>query len=37
VLLQHHRGYDVDGLAARARRFIDTRGAVTPSERAERL
>ena len=37
VLLQRHRGYDVDGLAARARRFLDTRGAVTPSERAERL
>ena len=37
VLLQHHGAYAVDDLAARARRFLDTRGAVTPSEHAERL
>ena len=37
VLLQHHRAYAVDDLAARAKRFLDTRGVVTPSERAERL
>jgi hypothetical protein len=37
VLLQRHRGYDVDALAARSRRFLDTRGAVTPSAHAERL
>jgi UDP-N-acetyl-D-mannosaminuronate dehydrogenase len=37
VLLQQHRGYDVDALAALATRFLDTRGTVTPSDRAERL
>ena len=37
VLLQHHRAYDVDALADRAQRFLDTRGAVTPRERVERL
>jgi len=37
VLLQRHRGYDVDALAARSRRFLDTRGTVTPSAHAERL
>ena len=37
VLLQHHRDYDVDALAARSRRFLDTRGVVTPTARAERL
>ncbi|CAN7196477.1 nucleotide sugar dehydrogenase [Terrabacter sp. LjRoot27] len=37
VLLQRHRGYDVDALAAASRRFLDTRGAVTPGDRAERL
>jgi nucleotide sugar dehydrogenase len=37
VLLQHHRDYDVDALAARARRFLDTRGAVTPGPGVERL
>ena len=37
VLLQHHGAYAVDDLAAGARRFLDTRGAVTPSEHAERL
>ena len=37
VLLQHHRDYDVDALAARSRRFLDTRGVVTPTARAARL
>jgi UDP-N-acetyl-D-glucosamine dehydrogenase len=37
VLLQHHRAYDVDDLADWARRFLDTRGVVTPSSHAERL
>jgi nucleotide sugar dehydrogenase len=37
VLLQHHRDYDVDALAARARRFLDTRGAATPGPGVERL
>ncbi|GAA5018997.1 nucleotide sugar dehydrogenase [Terrabacter aeriphilus] len=37
VLLQHHRSYAVDDLAARSRRFLDTRGVVTPGERSERL
>jgi nucleotide sugar dehydrogenase len=37
VLLQHHRDYDVDALAAGSRRFLDTRGVVTPTARAERL
>ena len=37
VLLQQHRDYDVDALAGRARRFLDTRGAATPGDRIERL
>ncbi|TQM57317.1 nucleotide sugar dehydrogenase [Humibacillus xanthopallidus] len=37
LLLQHHRGYDVDDLARRSRRFLDTRGVVTPGPRVERL
>jgi len=37
VLLQRHRGYDVDALARVSRRFLDTRGVVTPGEHAERL
>jgi len=37
VLLQRHRDYDVDALARASRRFLDTRGVVTPSEHAERL
>ncbi|HET7802028.1 MAG TPA: nucleotide sugar dehydrogenase [Humibacillus xanthopallidus] len=37
ILLQHHRGYDVDDLARISRRFLDTRGAATPAPRVERL
>ena len=37
VLLQHHSSYDVDALAGLAQRFLDTRGAVTPRDRVERL
>ena len=37
LLLQHHRDYDVDRLAGLSRRFLDTRGVVTPRERIERL
>ncbi|WP_020142005.1 nucleotide sugar dehydrogenase [Terracoccus sp. 273MFTsu3.1] len=37
VLLQRHRGYDVDALARASQRFLDTRGVVTPGEHAERL
>ncbi|MGO4664142.1 nucleotide sugar dehydrogenase [Terrabacter sp. 2TAF16] len=37
VLLQRHRDYDVDALARASRRFLDTRGVVTPSEHVERL
>jgi UDP-N-acetyl-D-glucosamine dehydrogenase len=36
VLLQNHTSYDVDGLAAKAKRFFDTRGVAT-SESAARL
>ncbi|QKE85535.1 nucleotide sugar dehydrogenase [Arthrobacter sp. NEB 688] len=37
VLLQNHRGYDVDVLAGASKRFFDTRGVVTPRDRAHRL
>ena len=37
VLLQNHRGYDPDALAAASQRFFDTRGVVTPGDRAHRL
>ncbi len=37
VLLQRHRCYDVDALAAKARRFLDTRGTAPPSVTVERL
>jgi nucleotide sugar dehydrogenase len=37
VLLQRHRSYDVDRLAARSRRFLDTRGSATPRRHVERL
>ncbi|MFD8591281.1 nucleotide sugar dehydrogenase [Streptomyces sp. NPDC059637] len=36
VLLQHHRTYDLQGLAAKARLLLDTRGA-TPAGAAHRL
>nr|WP_306238222.1 nucleotide sugar dehydrogenase [Ornithinimicrobium sp. HY1745] len=37
VLVQNHREYDVDALAAAATRFFDTRGKATSSERVSRL
>jgi UDP-N-acetyl-D-mannosaminuronate dehydrogenase len=37
ILVQNHREYDVDALAAAAQRFLDTRGVVTEGERIERL
>ncbi len=37
VLLQRHRCYDVDALAAKARRLLDTRGTAAPSVTVERL
>ncbi len=37
ILVQNHREYDVDALAAASRRFLDTRGVVTRGERIERL
>ncbi|WP_323096025.1 nucleotide sugar dehydrogenase [Intrasporangium sp. YIM S08009] len=37
VLLQRHRGYDVDRLAALSKRFLDTRGSATPRPHVERL
>ena len=37
VLVQNHSTYDVDALAATARRLLDTRGVVPPSARVERL
>jgi UDP-N-acetyl-D-glucosamine dehydrogenase len=36
ILVQHHREYDADHLAAVAKRFFDTRG-VTTTEQAHRL
>jgi nucleotide sugar dehydrogenase len=36
ILVQNHREYDADRLAALAERFLDTRG-VTTTEKAERL
>jgi UDP-N-acetyl-D-glucosamine dehydrogenase len=37
VLLQNHSDYDVDALAMRARRFLDTRGIARRTATAERL
>ena len=37
VLLQNHRAYDVDALAAAAHRFFDTRGIVADGEGIHRL
>nr|WP_281497546.1 nucleotide sugar dehydrogenase [Ornithinimicrobium sp. F0845] len=37
VLVQNHREYDLDALAAGANRFLDTRGKVADSERVSRL
>jgi hypothetical protein len=36
VLLQHHRTYDLQGLAVKAQLLLDTRGA-TPAGAAARL
>ncbi|GAB4075275.1 nucleotide sugar dehydrogenase [Nostocoides australiense] len=37
ILVQNHREYDVDALAARAQRFFDTRGVAAPGEKVSRL
>ena len=37
VLVQNHSTYDVDALAATARRLLDTRGVVPPGGKVERL
>lgn len=37
VLVQNHRDYDVDALAAGARMFFDTRGKASDGERVHRL
>jgi nucleotide sugar dehydrogenase len=37
ILVQNHRDYDANALAARAQRFLDTRGVVTEGERIQRL
>ncbi|OLT17792.1 UDP-N-acetyl-D-glucosamine dehydrogenase [Serinicoccus sp. CUA-874] len=37
ILVQNHRGYDVDGLADASRAFFDTRGAATGGEKVVRL
>jgi nucleotide sugar dehydrogenase len=37
ILVQDHREYDVDALAAASRLFFDTRGKVTEGERVSRL
>jgi UDP-N-acetyl-D-glucosamine dehydrogenase len=37
ILVQNHREYDVDALAAAANRFFDTRGVATGGDRVSRL
>ncbi len=37
ILVQNHKSFDVDALAAKAQRFFDTRGVAGDSERVERL
>ncbi|MBK6888224.1 MAG: nucleotide sugar dehydrogenase [Tetrasphaera sp.] len=37
ILVQNHRDYDVDALAAASQRFFDTRGVATESEKVARL
>ncbi|MFI7588425.1 nucleotide sugar dehydrogenase [Spongisporangium articulatum] len=37
VLLQHHRGYDLDAVAHQAPLVLDTRGVMRPSATVERL
>ena len=37
ILLQNHRDYDVDALAAKSQRFFDTRGVATEGEKVARL
>ena len=37
ILVQHHRDYDVDAIAAGAGALFDTRGVVTEGERVFRL
>ncbi len=37
VLVQNHKVYDVDALVGGAKRFFDTRGVVSPPEKAHRL
>ena len=37
VLLQNHRDYDVDAMAAISRRFFDTRGAARPADNVQLL
>ncbi|UNX55378.1 nucleotide sugar dehydrogenase [Georgenia sp. TF02-10] len=37
MLLQHHRDYDVEALAAGAKRFFDTRGVASEGETVSRL
>lgn len=37
VLLQHHKTYDVDRLASKAKSFFDTRGVASPTNHVHRL
>jgi UDP-N-acetyl-D-mannosaminuronate dehydrogenase len=37
ILVQNHRGYDVDALAAASRSFFDTRGKAADGEKVHRL
>ncbi|MCW2873452.1 MAG: putative UDP-glucose/GDP-mannose dehydrogenase, partial [Streptomyces oryziradicis] len=37
VLLQHHRTYDLQGLAVKAQLLLDTRGAAPAGAAATRL
>ena len=37
IVLQNHRQYDVDALAALSRRFLDTRGTATRADNVQRL
>ncbi|GAB3107302.1 nucleotide sugar dehydrogenase [Janibacter alkaliphilus] len=37
ILVQNHKSYDVDALAAASKRFFDTRGVADDGEKVERL
>ena len=37
ILVQNHKSYDVDALAAASKRFFDTRGVAADGDKVERL